>query len=84
LRYSLLSGSILTVLALSIIGCDPADPLPEQTPKHEEEHAASKQGPPSPAPPVDPSRTPSIPASANPEPKADEKKADEKKVDALK
>jgi hypothetical protein len=79
LKYSLRAGSILAALALSIVGCDPAEPLPDEAPKHEEGHAASKQGPPSPAPPVVPSPTPSIPASANPEPKADEKKAESPK-----
>jgi hypothetical protein len=71
LKYSLRAGSILTVLALSIFGCDPADPLPEETPKHGEEHAASKEEPHSPAAPVTPSPKPLIPASANPEPKAE-------------
>jgi hypothetical protein len=75
LKTSLRAGSILTVLTLSIAGCDPAEPKVEEAPKSEEHHAAgSKLGPPSPAPPVDPASRPLIPADANPEVKAEEKK----------
>jgi hypothetical protein len=75
LKFSLPAGTILTVLALSMVGCDPAEPLPEAAPKHEE-HAESKLGPPSPTPPVVPAPAPLIPASANPEVKAEEKKVE--------
>jgi hypothetical protein len=75
LKFSLRAGSILTAVALSIVGCDPMEPTSEAPPKHEE-HAKSKQGKPSPAPPVVPSPVPPMPESGNPEVKKDEPKVE--------
>jgi hypothetical protein len=64
--------SIVAAVAISIVGCDPIEPRTEEAPKHEE-HAGSKLGPPSPAPPVNPSSTPTIPADAKREMLPEEK-----------
>jgi hypothetical protein len=78
LKLSLRAGSILTACALSILGCDPAEPLPEESPKHGEEKAAAKHAPETPVPAVEPAPKPLIPASANPEEKPAEKKDEAK------
>jgi colicin import membrane protein len=77
LKFSQRAGSILAALALSIVGCDPDQPKPVAPPEPEE-HSDSKQGPPSPTPPVMPSAKPILPDPGNPEMKPDEKKVEPK------
>ncbi len=80
MKFSLRAGSILATFALSIAGCDPEEPKVEEPPKHEE-HKDSKQGPPSPAPYVDPSATPALPSTLKSERDAAEKASEAKPAD---
>jgi hypothetical protein len=75
-KFSLRAGSILTALALSVVGCDPAEPTREK-PKPEG-HATSKQGPPSPEAPVVPAPNVSLPSTSKAERDAAEKQAEAK------
>ena len=77
---SLRSGSILALLALSVIGCDPKEPEADATRKAELP-APGTLGPPTPPPLVDPSPTPSLPSTVKAEREAADKKAADPKMD---
>ncbi len=77
MKSSLRAGSILTVLALSIVGCDPAEPKSEGPPAHEE-HATSKHEEPTPEAPVVPSSAVSLPSPLKSERDAAAKKEEAK------
>ena len=76
MKLSLLSGSILATLALTMIGCENAADKPADT---KVEVPTAAPGPAASPGPIDPAPTPSLPATTKPEEKKDEPKPEEKK-----
>jgi hypothetical protein len=79
-KFSLITGSILTGLALILAGCDTAETKSESKP----EVPVVNPGPAAPEPPVVPSPTPSLPPTGKSEEKPPETKAPETKTEEAK